>query len=903
MTADEELAREATVERFRSMSLRYSEKLLKTDKEKKMDRKISIPIEKILIHSSPIEGSVRACASWNNSVVVAVSLGKSVFIMSFLEEEHNNFQVQFDSTISSLLFASESLLILFTDDLHIILIDLESGEEILRYPFSLGGDFNVAPVMVSSHKFVVTSACNALYLVTFSAGPPWSMNHQLLIASSASSLGNVLDLRYNEAENLLAVLAQKSLIILHLDQHKPPSLAYKLAFPHNRTTGGPSCISSWLGCPSLVLFSSNEYFLISSRSSSPGASSFTQTRMDVEHSHPVVPPFAMHAVGANAILLEEQHADLRRKIFHLVQIDLETKKIQFLSNAEPFLLPPSSLVLRSRTPTSSFTVVSNPNKKLELHKVSVMKWMEIIHSLVHCEQFDQAMDLMAGLKEGSVPSLTDRNEDLEDSFRGEGMIILCKKILKSEDLNLERFAIFASKFSGLLDQFLDPYLISILPSLVISGTIPVVPCLTQTVVSRVVDSMELRRDDELDVFLAKVVLENGPQLIDTNKIIRLAAALDLKLTTVLLHIYLLHDTFFPLNYLDHEEKLFYVFSMTRGLRYPCWDAPHAYQPPFAKLLLEECRSDFLQTMMKKENQDVFLDSIGFDMSLFTFLSKGHEVVSDALIVFGIKAAITETSLPEFFNNKIPQKNCIEILLRNGEIKLLLKCLDFVHRDSDLLQIILNELLLANSTDCEIELFLSKFGGSLQLGPVTNLLIKNNKPHLAALSMFAERRDFDSAVKIIHQIDHKLPVLVKFTSKFSHFLEPSCLVPLWAACLGNTSHLTQDVKDLLLAKVDLISLVQACSDIQIKSKLIELIHCSLDLLQHASNLNALDVGEQFSSLAKQDSMRNKGISITATICHVCLDPICDSKRTDILLFSCGHIIHSSCGDSKICSVCV
>jgi hypothetical protein len=622
--------------------------------------------------------------------------------------------------------------------------------------------------------------------------------------------------------------------------------------------------------------------------------------MDVEHCHPVVPPFAMHAIGANTILLEEKHADLTTKLFHLVQIDLETKKILFLSNAEPFLLPPSSLLLRSRTPTSSFTIVSNPNKKLELHKVTVMKWMEIIHSLVHCEQFDQAMDLMAGLKEGSVPSLTDRNVDLEDSFRGEGMIILCKKILKSEDLNLERFAIFASKFSGLLDLFLDPYLISTLPSLVISGTIPVVPCLTQTVVSRVVDSM---RDAELDVFLAKVVLENGPQLIDTNKIIRLAAALDLKLTTVLLHIYLLHDTFFPLNYLDHEEKLFYVFSMTRGLRYPCWDAPHAYQPPFAKLLLEECRSDFVQTMMKEENQDVFLDSIGFDMSLFTFLSKGHEVVSDALIVFGIKAAITETSLPEFFNNKIPQKKCIEILLRNGEIKLLLRCLDFVHRDSDLLQIILNELLLANSADCEIELFLSKFGGSLQLHTVTNLLIKHSKPHLAALSMFAERRDFDSALKIIHQIDHKLPVLVKFTSKFSHFLEPSHLVSLWAACLGTPSHLTQDVRDLLLAKVDLISLVKACSDIQIQSKLIELIHSGLDLLQHASNLNALDVGEQFSSLAKQDSMRNKGISITATICHVCLDPICDSKRTDILLFSCGHIIHSSCGDSKICSVCV
>jgi hypothetical protein len=303
------------------------------------------------------------------------------------------------------------------------------------------------------------------------------------------------------------------------------------------------------------------------------------------------------------------------------------------------------------------------------------------------------------------------------------------------------------------------------------------------------------------------------------------------------------------------------------------------------------------------DQERFLDSVGYDIAVFTRLVENNPL-TDALVSYAIKAAVSRGSLQDLFQ-QIPQNKCFQTLLKRGETPLLLKCLDTVRTSTtDLdLMLILNQLLSTGCKDSEIFKFLTQFKHSLQLDKVVGLL-KDKQRSVLAVNLLAERRDFDSAIKIMQQLEDKRPLL-DFTQKFASYIDPANLVSLWADFIQHNSSALDDVvvRALLASAVDLASLAHLSSDIQTQSKLIGILQSNQDLLIHSSCVSAIDVGEQFAKLAKQDSMKHKGVSITPSICHVCLDPISDSNRTDLFLFSCGHIMHSSCGVTSACSVCV
>ena len=890
---------------FRKMSLDYSARLFQNQNEiQKISSSpipVPVPIERILLSSIALDGAESSvahllsnktcCISLNPESLIAIGLGKSLMVISDCVRK-----MVFDSEIMNVLILGSSLkrICLFTEDTRMHLIDLKL-EEMVEIQDSFLEKKIALSVAVSDYQAVVATECHALYIVSFvSSGSYPRKKPQLLISASESSLGSILELQMCENRYFLAILASKSLIILDMHNLEKPKLIHKIAFHPDS-----SSFCQFVFSTRLLLLSSGKFFLISWSSSTP-PSQVELKVPDCMHSF-LADCRSLHAVADNVVLVESQQ-DRELQLFQV----WEDRVVNTCCGVRSFVLPRNSFIIRSFQ--SSFSVsdhslrsfVYSKEKGIEIHKISVLKWTEIIQSLIHCERFGQVIPLMLGIQSGAVPPLIDETKD--NILTSELVRMAARKYLKSEDFDLKTFGIFASNFF-LLEEYLGT-LSCVLPEMVLNGQVTV-GSLTQLVVSRLVKEGE-NNCEQLDALLAKIILDKGPDLIDTNQIVRVALALDLKLTAVLVHVHLLHDVVFPLTFLQSDERLFYLYCLSNKLRYPTWTSSEEYPP----INLAEIRPDILQSM-RKENEDRFFNCLECDPELFTLFTKIGGI-SDSLIIYGIKSAVSRITLKEFFG-VVSEKECLQILLKRGQISLFLKCLEYIdttHEKGGFDPLVVFKQLLASNTcsDSEVSNFTeSKFGRSLKLDQIVHVLLDHKRNGLA-VKLLAERRDFDSASKIIHNLskDEKPNLLVDYTQQFSSFLPSSDLCSLWTDLLAEekTAILADSrIRNVLLAKVDLFPLVKASIDIQTQNKLISLINSSHDILEHASNVSAIDVGEQFAKLAKQDSMRNKGVSITASICHVCLDPLSDAKKQDLLLFSCGHIIHSLCGDTKACSVCV
>jgi hypothetical protein len=546
-----------------------------------------------------------------------------------------------------------------------------------------------------------------------------------------------------------------------------------------------------------------------------------------------------------------------------------------------------------------------------IHKISVTKWIENIFSLVHAEKFSEAISLLLALKRGHMPLLMDSRESLDDQTL---IVGIAGKCLKKVDM--VHVVELAAEFKA-LDEVCEILVAGTkadffqqVRNLTVSGRIQITS-LSQEIVMKAIEYAS--NTDELDAFISSIIIRSKSEiLLDTNQVIRTATAKDLGMAVALIHIHLLHDHMYPIKYWLSAGKCelisYYLYCLSRGLRFPCMDQSVETTEVVKNLIIEE-RSVFEKIVLADPH--MVLNCIGWGLEEeLRAICMQHPDLQEPLAIFELKSAISDDRLDAFLENRIQVSECVKMLVKNSETDLVLTLLERKNSQvSNDVVLMVFETLLAESADSDqVIRFAMRF--NLDTDRVVQGALGKDRTDVA-VKMFARKQRLKEALDVLTKVkDYELKrsLVVWITDRFAKTAPQDKLIDLWLQVLGASDDVMNNIaatRALATSGIDLILLASRADDMSHKAWLMNINQHNLDLIAQACAVSAYDVGTQFSIMSKTDSARSKGISITASICHSCLDPISakSSKKHDIMLYSCGHIVHSACGDRTGCPVCI
>ena len=826
-------------------------------------------------------------------------------------------KLSFSTQISQILLLSPSHLLVFALSGEILLIEVASGKQLAHYyiPNRVG----VHAVAVGDGKAIVGTSDGSVYILSVTGTV---MSHQLMIASNATTLGALVAVA--TGPRLLAILGTRAVLVLDTEIVDKPKLVFKMALASSPTT-----TTQIVWCEAgLVLMSGESMTLIRSNAA---AGTFEQVPV-----RSTINGYRLYLVSGCVFLIEKT-----RQIF-MAELILTSGGYVMQVLPVPHTLPDSFPLATSIVCAGKYSVsirgkgTTSPLLSIDMHQIQATKWIEIVHSLIHSQKFEDAFALLAGLQAGTVPRLLDR--PTSGLLADPEFLEMCasKYVRQTEKYNQHTLGVFCANFSlfpifeRLLDSTGDTRWPLWVMEMVLTGVIPARK-LTRDLVKRVIESGELeaKKSDSakarVDLFISIVVLSCGPVdvLIDPNQTVRLATGLDLKFSTILIHLFLLNEAVLPVQYLvaasEWDDAFYYMFALSSGLGYPCWEGRVAsLTDHFSDILVDEPQ---LIKKLATHDEKLLLNSIGFNLRIFDSMTAklgDGAVVSDERLLYGIKASLIENRLPELWL-KHDKNKCINLLISRGETPLVLKLFDYVQEADvckpDIVQVITT--LLSSSSAEGILAFVDKFSSTLSMAEVVDIFMAARRPDLTVL-LSAQRRDFTHAVKVLNGMvedatvatDTVVGLARELMEKYGSFITEEAAVSLWAQILSSRRTGLKDVDSAIRTvgrHVNVLKLVASLTNVPMQSALLSLVHDDQALLSHAAAISAVDVGKQFAVLAKQDSGRTRGVAVTASICHECLDPISQGtgRVSDLMLFSCGHIVHSSCADGvgKACPVCI
>lgn len=581
----------------------------------------------------------------------------------------------------------------------------------------------------------------------------------------------------------------------------------------------------------------------------------------------------------------------------------------------------------------SLNAKSHSVVSIDLHFVQLMKWIEILYSLAHSEKFIDAFSLLLDLDSNRTPLLLDRST--ADLLKQQTFIqSLVEKFTKSDAFDESLFITFAVSLGVLSDVTMvidaisgDNWLNKVL-DLVSQGKVDPAR-LPHDVTKRVIEHAEkCVKEGELtasslDSFISFVVLRNG--LIDTNQTIRIATGLDLEMATVLIHIYLLHDYVFPIQLflsgprsVEKSQVLYYLHCLSEQRRYPCQDGPMDIHRRVSRLLVDE--PALVDKLLTLDESD-FVSVVGFDEALFdSIVAKRTTDISDELLVYGVRSYLGANSGNEFFK-KYNKNSVLNILISRGDIETVLQILDQTDDSSSVKKTealqILERLVGSSAQAIDVVLkLISKFSEILPLNDALQVLQQTRRLDVS-VALLAKRGDLDAAVTILRekmigsadvQTDEVIRTIETLAKRYTPLCDEDVIVDIWTD-LFKSSRIVDvaGVAQVLPLGARLLQVIARLKGLGLQSGLLHIFEQRQALMIHAAAVSTVDVGRQFHVLAKQDIKRNRGTSVTASICHQCLDPLSSrsKKMSDLLVFSCGHIVHSTCGDGlgKPCPVCI
>ena len=798
--------------------------------------------------------------------------------------------IRSDSIITNICLLSAELILVFTAS-GVGLYPTTGGPRLAQHEISESRKTVNRVVPVSPTQVVASTTDGAVYIISWAVGN--IISHQLMIAPNEVSLGvEICGLAFRNQESLLTIIGSVAIIILDLTIVDKPKLVYKKTIRSVLSEDD----AVWIDDSRLVLPNRG---LCLVRTGNGFDSTSIENRSICKK------------LSDNILMLAGAPAADHISGITLGQIE-PTGSIQALPGEHQ--LPGTDwMLLVPRQGVDGrliFLVVAfrrSAELVVDIYKSEVMKWIEYVFSLSHSEKYLEAIDLLIQLRQGKLPLLADTLETLSDQSVIVGIVSKYLKNSSSDQIRMDRVVVLASLF-GLVEEVGDIFetnsfslkkndFYSCLIHLVINRILPTTS-LTQETVTRAITACT--NSPTIDSFVAMVIVKGGKGgevLVDTNKVVRIATANDWPESIVVIHTRLLHDHIFPLKYwlttnrLDPDLAAYYLYCLSRCRRFPCMDIDSGEYSGVIRALIHEEQSTFESILSRDPN--AVLDCIGWDLS---------EVLGNRFPVYAIKCAIAR-------NEKVNVQLAIETLIKQSELSLILAILDKDNGSpvsANELGLIFKQLVKADSmTDSQIIKFSTKF--NLPLEDCLSVCLAASRSEVA-VKLLGTKGEMDRAITLIEQeessFEKKLDLATWLTSKSRK--GDDSLIGLWASLL-NDSHgghlVTENVRAAraLACSVDVFLLASRVNCIAHKAWLMEIFKSTNRILQQAVNVSAIDVGTQFRILANNSSVKSKGISVTASICHSCLDPITTSKSS-LMLFSCGHIVHNHCGDRTACPVC-
>jgi hypothetical protein len=868
---------------------------------------ISVPIERVLLTSHQDLSAVSLLGQDSRPDLHADAIVSPVGDLVTVVASRETVLVSKGTVTSSFLAPSEVIggVVLLSPDLVLVF----SHQTV--YLYSTSGDLLadyakhvVKGVAITANQAVVSTADDAVYILTVSEGSPSKLSHQLMIAPSQSSLGKIFSLALCEDNFLLALVGSVAVLILDLSFVDKPKLVFKKVISVVENDSG-----LWVG-DSLVLPKTG--LVLRRTAQGSGFEAIPHFPDEVRLGYD-----CMYPISESVVALK------RGDRLTLAQFTKDWSDVSVLSNPDCMHVLPSgeSQVVSVRGGEASCVVVSLRAGKqncvcVDVHKAEVVRWIEHVFSYAHSEKFDNAIELLIALKKGTLPLLLDSMAALSEETLVVGMV---SKISKSSPNKLDwksvvRLAAHYEFMEQVADLFAGrrEFFLTVL-ELVVGKQVPT-SALNQQVVMRTIDTCI--DDSRIDDFLAMAIVCGGPKgeiLIDTNQAVRIATAKDLSLSVVLIHTYLLRDLLFPVKYWassssPNELVCYYLYCLTKGRKFPCMDAPEPDSYSALRSVVQEERSVFEKIFLR--DPETVIECIGWDfLEEVKIIASTHPDIRNEIAVYETKCAVAH-------GEPIDVKACIEALIKKSELPLILAVLEKDNgaqvSQKDLMSIF--KQLVSDSVpedSAQIVKFALRFLSNID----TSVDICLEKRRLdVAVKLLAKNNSFEKAVKLIldegafsYQRKVDLAVWITTRSKGSD----AAIASLWTNLLSQADAESAirergDVRRALACSVDMFQLAENIPSIKIKAWLMQIARTNHGLLSQAAAVAALDVGAQFTVLASTNATRSKGVPVTACICHSCLDPIAaekSSKRNELMLFSCGHIVHTACGDRSGCPVCV
>ena len=791
---------------------------------------------------------------------LCVSVGNSVYIFSSTNGSFEKVHV-FDFSVAGILFVSETLLACIVRGSVVFLSNV--GEVV----GSCLSEVTSFCLVVSNTQLLVGTTSGNVYILTTP-----SVTTQLLI--KGGGFGSVCAIAWTESVQLAAIALETAILVVSLVRTAGPRLVCKLPIS---------------GAPGKLFWCRKGRLLVDD-------SSIWQLAGDDESLERVAGNDAILTGVVGEVVLTGTAAEIS-----LAELSIDGR---LSGSGSPHKLPgtPHALFVSNGRIFALSVRAIDLLVSVDVHELQIVCWSAMVRSLVHADRLADTFSLILGLKKATIPLFGNLNVFENLDFRQ----ILDKylKLFPKFGADVLQFLSIMCEWSALEAYSVKKVDLKALVELVVSGRVQNVP---GELVSACLDMLTAENPPDIDSvqgFIVQTVLSQK-DTIDINSAIRICSTLDLPIANVVVHVYVLGDFQFAFDYLRVGGGLnFFLFSCTHATGYPVWRSelvgrPNSDTQSMGEKVLAICMLPENAWKLKTLVGDPeFLNSIPFNFELFEYLWKLVPHTNwdglDDIVVYGLKCAFECGEKMALYTRTVGKTNLQLVkLLVDRKSHLVGKFIGAMDGSSPKPAIdpntvleILSHLCVSESTAVVLA-FLDRF-------PVENVVefFKQTKP-LLALIVLGERRRFDEMVPIMRNCDD-VDTLTLITNKFGKYFNPADLVDFWA---------TKNYQ-VLPNNVDLVKLLQRVTSSKIQSAVFKRIQEQNTLNIKAKHLASFDVGEQFSLLAKQNK-KNRGITVTATICHACLDPLISSHPGKIQLYSCEHIVHSRCCDEigGKCPVCL
>jgi hypothetical protein len=649
-----------------------------------------VPIEKIRIGPSGLNETspsiTTLCTASNGDQIFGSSKGNRIHISRISDDSvGENRSVILENSIKVFKIINWNFLLVVTDGgQKIFVVNTETSRICAEHVLV---DKSICGLVQVNGRFVASTTDGAVYFVTVDFSPTGIViSHQLIVSGNLVSLGQIACMQFSWKFFSLAILYDKALVILKIDDSTPPKVLCKIKNISNGLSG-----QCWWFKGGLLAVLGDDWIVLE-RHAEIGDCVYEQKKCTLTGT-------CVTRRSPNLHVLSESDnigivCDDRASMFE-ISMSKNLGESKWIAKFFQFPITIGGNIISNETGASNgrreWLMVSSAT----LYSLRICMISEIFDSLLFGEKWIDAIDLAERVRMNEYPdSLTcdatldidrlvrsvwegpvvDRRRWLYFLYLQDGMKIL-EDVLLDEDVK-ELVLMLTDSRERLTD-------ISKIPSFIYQRVIRSLTALIEGGDSTDSESAKDRLNRLIVVTIWSTMTTFGTTTfpIDLNTAIRTATIHDLSESIILMHLYLLNEYDFPVKYFFSQPDegrtsagLFYIFSILNGLLYPFWEGDIG-SISFDAIAARDSVWSYIQEGANWRR--ILVNRDGFNSVVFDYDFAGRNIVQDnyddIACIYCIKSAVLSGRLEELLSSNfcgLGEKNFLKYMLRgsiNGKI--------------------------------------------------------------------------------------------------------------------------------------------------------------------------------------------------------------------------------------------